>query len=147
MSNIDDLPTAQERAAALREQMLDVIENLPLETLAGLAKHEYDDEVAVPPAGSAGETFLFAARDAFIAWVRREGRFPTPAESALVATSWQRDTAAGSEVADAFVSLALYYSAHAADARGADIAGLTTVLDQVADTVAYNLTMEYGPQV
>jgi hypothetical protein len=137
----------QAKAEALREEMLWVISKLDLEILAGLAKHEYDDEAAVPEYRTAGQTFLFEARDAFIAWVRREGRFPEASEADYAGTRWHRDTAVGSQVAEAFVGLALYYSAHAADAPGADISGLTAVLDRVAGTIAFNLTVEYGPSV
>lgn len=139
--------TAQEKATEIREQLLAIIAGLDLTTLAGLAAHEYDDEAAVPEFRTAGQTFLFAGRDAFIAWVRQQARFPDPAEADFAATTWHRTQATGSQVADAFVSLALYYSAHAADAPGADVAGLTAVLDRVAGTMAFNLTMEYGPMV
>jgi hypothetical protein len=135
------------KADDLREQMLLVIDELAVDRLAELAKHEYDEEFAVPEFRTYGQTFLMAGRDAFIAWVRREGRFPTQAEADFAATKWHREQAVGSQVADAYVSLALYYSAHAADAGGADIAGLTKVLDNVAGTLAYNLSWEYGPQV
>lgn len=134
------------KADDLRNQMLGVIDELSVDRLAELAKHEYDEEVAVPDFRSYGQTFLFAARDAFIAWVRREGRFPKPGEADFAATKWHREEAVGSQVADAYVSLALYYSAHAANAPGADIAGLRAVLDNVASTLAYNLSWEYGPQ-
>jgi hypothetical protein len=144
VSAVDD---KKARAAALREEMLQIIEGLSLEQLAGLAKHQYDEEATAPPFRTAGQTFLFHARDAFVAWARRRGRFPSPAEADDAATAWHRETASGSQVADAFVSLQLYYSAHAADAPGADISGLTAVLDLVAETIAFNLTMEYGPQV
>jgi len=144
---VSTIEAKKARAAELREEMLAIITGLSLETLAELAKHEYDDEAAVPEYRTAGQTFLFQARDAFVAWVRREGRFPEASEADYAGTRWHRDTAVGSQVADAFVSLALYYSAHAADAPGADIAGLTAVLDRVAGTIAFNLTMEYGPSV
>ncbi len=147
MSYIDDLPTTTQRATALREEMLKVIEDLSIEQLAKLAAHEYDDEATIPGFRTNGQTFLVEARNAFIAWVRREGRFPAPGEADWAATTWQRDVATGSQIADAFVSLALYYSAHAGDVPGADIAGLTAVLDRVAGTIAFNLTMEYGPTV
>lgn len=141
------MTAAQQQATEARDQLLAIIEKLSLERLAQLAAHEYDDEAAVPEFRTAGQTFLFACRDAFVAWVRREGRWPAPAEADSAATTWHRTEATGSQVAEAYVSLALYYSAHAADAPGADISGLTAVLDRVADTVAFNLTMEYGPLV
>lgn len=144
---VTDLDDKKKRADALREEMLAIIEQLPLERLAELAKHEYDEEFAVPPFRSAGQTFLFAGRDALVAWVRREGRFPSSAEADRAATNWHREEATGSQVADAYVGLALFYSAHAANAPGADISGLQAVLDNVAYTLAYNLSWEYGPQV
>lgn len=135
------------RADDLREQMLGVIDELTVDQLAELAKHEYDDEAAVPDFRTYGQTFLFAGRDAFVSWVRREGRFPAPAEADFAATRWHREQATGSQVAEAFVSLQLYYSAHAMSTPGADIVGLRVVLDAVAGTLAYNLSWEYGPQI
>lgn len=137
----------QAKAAALREEMLGIIAGISLEDLARHAAHEYDEEAAVPEFRTAGQSFLFAGRDALIAWVRREGRFPEPSEADSAGTTWHRTEATGSQVAEAYVSMALYYSAHAADAPGADISGLQVILDRVAGTLAYNLSWEYGPSV
>jgi hypothetical protein len=140
-----DLQTAEKARGAL----LDIIAGLSLPELAKLMAHEYDDDVAVPGLDSYGAAFLFDARDRYVEWVRREGRFPDPAEhEELDATAgWHHQDSTPSQRAQAFVDLGLYLSHHANSASDATMAGLHKVLDAVAEAIAVALTKNYGPTV
>lgn len=134
-------------AAQARDEILARISQLDLENLARLAAHEYDDEAVVPPAGSPGAVFLEDGRDRFIDWVRREQRWPGPAEADDAGATWHHAEALATQRAQAFVDLGLFFSHHATVASDASIAGVNQVLDSAAGTLAFNLTMEYGPLV
>jgi hypothetical protein len=121
-----------------RVSMLDTAE------LARRAAHEYDEETVVPPPGSAGEGFLQAVTHAFVRFLAREHRFPGHDEEAEVAAGVPAELP-GSQVAQAFVDLGLYYSDHRAAARGADVADFRRVLSAVADELIFALSAEYAP--
>lgn len=135
------------RADALRDEMLQIISRLDGAQLAALARHEYDDEAVTPPAGSPGEVLLFDGRDRFIDWVRAQRRWPQEAEAEGASATWHHAEAAFSQRAQAFVDLGLYFSTHAICAADASVTGLGRVLDSAMESLAVNLTMEYGPQV
>jgi len=120
---------------------------LPVEELARLAAHEYDDEAAVPLACSFGEQFLRAVAQDFTRFLTREGRFPTDPEIDELAgqATWHRRQATGSQVAQAFVDLGLFYSAHRSAAFGAGADDLRHVLDSAAGQLIFTLRQEYGP--
>lgn len=136
-----DLPTSA------FDQMLGVIHLISLEDLARLCRHEYDDEVIVPEPGSRGAGFLEDARSAYVERARAEGRFAwlgSEGDIAWFMTQWHRNEA-GSQVAQAFVDLGLFYSNHADVAGGARVQDLVKVLDAVAEQFVVALTEEYGP--
>jgi hypothetical protein len=150
------LPPPKPRNEAL-ERLIEVtcqrVSMLDPADLARLAAHEYDEydeEVAVPPPGSAGEKFLQDVARAFIGWLTREGRFPNREEmdDDVIASEviWQQEQA-GSVVAQVFVDLALHYSYHANVAQGADVQQLRMVLFQAASTLIFTLSEEYAPLV
>ncbi len=143
--SMTDVDTAKDARGAL----LAIISNLTLAELAQAAAHEYDDEAAVPAPNSLGETFLLDARDRYVDWVQREGRFPDlqQIEQEEAGATWHHQEATPSQRAQAFVDLGMYFSGHAATASSADIAGLTSVLDAAADRFAEVLTETYGPVV
>jgi hypothetical protein len=135
---------ALERLIELTGQRVTMAETADL---ARLAAHEYDEEVMVPEAGSAGERFLRDVARVFVCWINQEGRFPVgdEAEAAADDVDWHREQATGSQVVAAFVDLGLYYSAHADVARGATIADFQLVLDAVAEELIFTLAQEYAP--
>lgn len=116
--------------------------------LTARAAHEYDEEAVEPPAGSAGEKFLRDAARAFVRWINREGRFPEGDEvsEAAAGVVWHGE-AIGSQIAQAYVDLGLYYSHHADVARGAGVQDLQRVLDEMADRLIFTLAEEYAPLV
>ncbi len=118
--------------------------------LARLAGHEYDEEVIVPPAGSAGAAFLAAVAGTFTHWIVREKRFPTFGEidTEVVASevTWQREQP-GTWVAQAYVDLGLFYSYHRHVALGAEIADFQRVLDQVASELIVTLAENFQPKM
>jgi hypothetical protein len=138
-----------QRAAQIRQELLRIISGLSVERLAVAARHDHDEEagVVVPPDDSPGATFLQRCRDAFVDWVQLEGRFPEPSEAANACGDWHREQARPSLRARAFVELGLFYSGHALAASDASITGITQALDSAAESLAFTLTMEYGPMV
>lgn len=120
---------------------------LSTEELARLGVHEYDDDMVVPAEGSAGRVLLFAAARSFVRWINAEGRFPQENELPEVATNWHREEATGSQVAQAYVDLGLFYSQHAAAATGAGLEDFRKILDAVAEQVVFTLLEDYGPLV
>src|SRR5687768_8760665 len=129
--------TDTQTEAAVREQILDLIGRLDLTELARLGAHESDDEAVVPRAGTDGAAFLEDARDAYIAWVRREGRFPDDPEDAV--GGWALTRAMPSQQAQAFVDLGLYYSHHSDFCSGAKVYQLRAALDSMAEQIAASL--------
>lgn len=142
-----DLTDKKKRAEQLREEMLAIVAKLDLETLATAAKHEYDDEAVVPPAGSPGAVFLLDGRDRFVEWVRREGRWPTSSRDIDAGAAWHRAEGLPSQRAQAFVDLGLYFSYHAVHSGTAEIAGLNNALDSASEQLAVTLSSDYGPLV
>jgi hypothetical protein len=116
--------------------------------LARLAAHEYDEEAVAPAEGSPGAVFLHETARTFNRWLAQENRFPGAGEIDEVAgeVRWHRE-AKGSQVAQAYVDLGLFYSAHADQARGATVTDFQRVLDAVAGQLIFALTEEYGPLV
>lgn len=123
-----------------RVSMLDAAE------LARLGAHEYDEEAAVPPAGSPGAEFLAAVAAGYIRWLNREGRFPADGQAGEVGRDWLMEQTV-SRVAQAYVDLALFFSHHADVARGAQDQDFRRVLGEVAEQMVVTLTSEYGPLV
>lgn len=127
--------------AAQRVSMLDA------EELARAGAHEYDEEIVVPPPGSAGERFLREVARAFVRWTGRENRFPASGADEREVVAVLVGELAGGEVAHAYVDLGLYYSAHAAVAGGAEVEHLRAVLTEVAERIVVTLAGDYGPGV
>jgi hypothetical protein len=132
--------------AAALDEMLAIVEKLPLPELARLAAHEYDEECVTPEPDSAGAQFLESARDVFVAAGRLRGRFPDPETDPEATTNWWGEVS-GTMVAQAFVDLGLYYSHHADAASGATVYQLQRVLISASEHFAATLWSEYGPLV
>jgi hypothetical protein len=152
MTILDQMKAPTKPRDARMDQLIETTgQRLAMADTAELARcsaHEYDDEAVVPAAGSAGEQFLRSGARAFTRWISGEGRFPrTDAETRECATGWHREEAVGSQVAQAFVDLGLFYSQHVDVARGATVEHFKRVLDEVAETIAFTLLEEYGPLV
>lgn len=129
--------------------LVGIIRELSLERLAVAAKHEHEDvlEVVVPPEDSLGAQVLRNGRDAFIAWVMAEHRWPSWQEAENdAATVWHHGLRP-SEQAQAYVDLGLFFSPWAAGVPDATGASLLALLDLVAERLAVTLADEYGPLV
>jgi hypothetical protein len=138
----------QDRAAQLREEMLQVIAGLDLETLATAAKHEYDDEAVVPPEGSPGAILLRDGRDQLVDFVRQTGRFPESGiDMADAGATWHHADSLPSQRAQAFVDLGLFFSYHAVHTGTAELPGLYKALDSAAEQLTFTLVSDYGPIV
>lgn len=125
---------------------LEQIDKMNLSALARATAAEEDEDVIVPPAGSAGAQFLLAGRRAFIAWVREADRWPVIGEDALDAgTDWHL-TVTASLAARAYVDLGLFFSAHARSVLDASAGSLRQVLDQAASALAVTLSCHVAQQ-
>lgn len=150
MTILDELLPPRDETPSKLDELIEVagrrISMLDLAELARLGAHEYDEEAAVPPVGSAGARFLTAVVRDYTRWLSREGRFPADREAAEVSRDWLMDEPV-SQVAQAYVDLALFFSHHADVARGAQDQDFRRVLGEVAEQLIITLTSEYGPPV
>jgi hypothetical protein len=150
MTILDGLLPPGDESPSKLDELIEVsgrrISMLDLAELASLGAHEYDEEAAVPPVGSSGARFLTSVVRDYTGWLHRERRFPAVQEAGEVSRDWLMDEPV-SQVAQAYVDLAMFFSHHADVARGAQDQDFRRVLREVAEQLVVTLTSEYGPLV
>ena len=148
MTILDEMlppPAARnEKLEKLIELTCQRVSMLETAELARLAAHENDEDAVVPPPGSAGEAFLRSAAGAFLRFLRQEHRFLQGDEEDEVVAGLAAELS-GSQAAQAFVDLGLYYSEHRSVAWGAEVADFQRVLDAAAAELIFTLSAEYAP--